>query len=126
MARKAAASSLGIPRIPGYTAGMTPKTRYRQRRKLEAALTRVMLVLSRNLTEGIVSDKRTARVAADVVLLLNRFIEEAGVTLQERLAEGPDLDRFEKIIKDRRKETQARYRRVGRKGGRTGPSASRP
>src|SRR5262249_33206042 len=42
----------------------------------------------------------TARVAAVVVLLLHPFIEDARGTPEERVAEGPGLDRLREIIND--------------------------
>src|SRR5262249_55176908 len=108
-------SLLDVCRIPAYTFGMDAKERYRQRLKLQAALARVIEVLGRNGTEGIPADRMTGELAAQVVIWLVRFVTQAGVKLPDPSKEGPDLSRYVKVLKARKKETRARYGRRIRK-----------
>jgi hypothetical protein len=89
---------------------MNAKQRYRKRLKLRAALARVLQVLGSNAGEKILPDRVTGELAAQVVVWLVRFTVEAGVDLPD-LSKGPDLSRFIKLLRDRKTETSARYRR---------------
>jgi hypothetical protein len=90
---------------------MDAKTRYRRRLRLQTALTRVLEVLRDNMADGIDPDPTTARMAAQVMIWLTPFIGKAGVDLEEELSQGPDLERFVRLIKARKKETHARKAR---------------
>jgi hypothetical protein len=85
--------------------------RYRQRLKLQAALARVLEVLTRNAVAGIPPDRTTGKLAAQVVVFLTRFTLQAGVELPNPTTEGSDLARYAKLLADRKKATKARYRR---------------
>jgi hypothetical protein len=103
---------------------MNAKQRYRQRLKLRAALARVLQVLVNNRAEKIPPDRVTGELAAQVVVWLVRFTVEAGMDLPD-LSRGPELSRFIKLIRGRRVETRARYRRrlKSRLGGSRLPTA---
>jgi hypothetical protein len=95
---------------------MDAKTRYRQRLKLQAALTRVLEVYVKNNTAGIPADRTTAELAAQVVGLLMPFVRtafrhDAGVVQPEAPEEAPGLTRFAYILRSRCKATGARYKR---------------
>jgi hypothetical protein len=102
--------SLPIPRIPGYTDRMNAKTRYRQRLKLQVALTRVMELLATHAAEEIPPDRTTALMAWQLVLKLLLFIEVAGIAPRE-LQGRTDPSRFLHLKMVRKRATQARYRR---------------
>jgi hypothetical protein len=100
-----------MPRIPVYTKGMNAKQRYRQRLKVQAALTRVMDVLANNEVSGIAPDRTTALMAAQVIGNLLGFCKKAGLRGNEAIPDKADLSRFIKLKKDREKETWGRGRR---------------
>jgi|SRR5581483_2407617 len=89
---------------------MNAKTRYRQRLKMQAALTRVLQVLFHNTEHGIRPDRTTAKMAAEVIRRLFLFCGAAGMAV---LDDWPDdaLARSLCLIQSRWKETHARYRR---------------
>jgi hypothetical protein len=94
--------------IPAYAAVMDAKTRYRQRLKLQAALTRVIEVFIKNDVAGITADRTTAELAAQVVVWLRPFIRDAGVALPDPSKQEPDTARFGHVLRSRRRETSAR------------------
>jgi hypothetical protein len=97
---------------------MDRKTRYRQRLKLQAALRRVMEAYADNTLAGIPPDRTTALMAAQVIVNLLHYAREAGLTPEEATplaSDGPlDTSRFEKLIADKRRETNARRERKRR------------
>jgi hypothetical protein len=93
---------------------MDARTRYRRRLRLQAALTRVLLVLAGNAEAGIPADRTTALMMVQVMKQFLAFVREAGIRsaeVQAMLGEPADLERFVKLIRDRKKETHARKRR---------------
>jgi hypothetical protein len=102
---------------------MDAKTRYRQRRKLQAALRRVLEVLIRNMNAGIPADKATAKLAAQLMGWLNGYTAEVRVPLPMQ-GEEPDISRFDYLIQAKRKETIARYARMRKRARRQGPPGS--
>ena len=95
-----------------YSKGIDAKQRYRRRLKLQAALTRVVQVLARHLSDKIPADRTTALLAAEAVRGLVTFIKAAGLAERLYTQDDPDLQRFADLIKARKKETAARYRRL--------------
>ena len=93
---------------------MTPKERYRQRLKLQAAFARVLKVLADNSSQQIPPDQTTGELAVQLIVWLTRYTIEAGVEMP-KLAEGPDLDRYLYLTKSRVKETRNRKKRTIRK-----------
>jgi hypothetical protein len=85
---------------------MDAKTRYRQRLKVQAALTRVLEVLADKVAEQIPPDRTTAVMAWQVVRKLLPFIQGAG-----GLPDGSELCRFVYLKKARQERAPARYRR---------------
>jgi hypothetical protein len=93
---------------------MDPKTRYRQRLKLQAALTRVMEVLAGIVAEEITPDRTTALMASQVLGKLLSFIKAAGLEPAD-LPVKSDLSRFLNLKRARLKETHKRKIRRSRK-----------
>ena len=68
-----------------------------------------------NENAGILPDRTTALMAAQVVQLLVRFGRAAGLTEAELFPAEPDLSRFLKLDRDRDRETKARRARAKRR-----------
>ena len=94
---------------------MDAKTRYRNRLKLQAALTRVIELMNDNAEAGIVPDRTTALVAWQLSARLQLFVK-AAIPDPAELPVKRDLSRPIKLIQSRKKETAARYGR--KKSGR--------
>lgn len=93
--------------------GLNAKIRYRQRRKLQVAMTDVLRAMSENSGSKIEPDATTAELAEQLIVWLLQYRRDAGVQndLEKLLQTGPDLTRCEMLLKARRRETQARRRR---------------
>jgi hypothetical protein len=104
-------SILAMPRIPAYTVRMNAKTRYRQRLKLQSAISRLFdLLLDHMAVEEIAPDPTTARMAWHMKGLLETFISKSGLEVWKLPInpDAPDLDRFWQLIKKRKNETAKR------------------
>jgi hypothetical protein len=96
---------------------MDAKTRYLKRRQLQAALSRVISVLIRNVVADIPPDKTTAGLAALVIQGLTPFVQDARVDLYS-LPPVPDLTRHGFIINARKRQTRASYKSRRKKAAR--------
>ncbi len=72
---------------------MDTKTRYRNRLKLQAALTRLMEVLAENVADGIPADRTTALMAWQVVGNLLPFVKASDLDPAD-LPDHSDFSRF--------------------------------
>ncbi len=96
-----------------YTCGMDAKERYRQREKLRRLLSRVQLALFRCQSAGIAADLQTARHAARLVVILNRYCHDAGLTTEEIVTTKSTVT-LERTLKGIKRESRARMRRAKR------------
>jgi hypothetical protein len=78
--------------------------------------------LAADVVDDIAPDRTTALTVWQVLRKLVPFIGAAGAELPDE----PDLSRFVDLIKTRRKQTHARYRRSGKQRRCSGSPASRP
>jgi hypothetical protein len=96
--------ALAVSRILEYLAWMTKQKRWRKRQSLRKALARIVEVMADNIANGIRPDRRTARLAWQVVNKLQPWL-----TLVERPAFA-DVRWVVDLRGTRQRETAARYR----------------
>jgi hypothetical protein len=96
---------------------MDAMQRYRHRLRLQRAIARV-IQLFRDFPRDIAPDRRTAHLGAQAIRWLVRFAHGAGLSTEETLLAPPDPNRFNKLVRDRQKETAARKARWERQAAR--------
>jgi hypothetical protein len=95
---------------------MDAKTRYRQRRKLQAAIARVITLLDDHAKAGIPPDKTTGDLAAELLSWLTGYCARVEVILRTEDGISSDLLRYGYIEEAKRKATLARYIHLAKQG----------
>jgi hypothetical protein len=105
---------------------MTPKQRYKERLKLRAAIARVLTVAAGNHDKGIPPDRKTARMATQVILMLTAFCEEVGLTRDKWRQDEEIILQLLSVNDEREAQTVARYRRKIKAWKKADASTHRP